>query len=182
MVVLDFFAREGDWQTSYIAERVKKIHAWEVNTEFESNLIKNLPNNAVIQIGDSFEMARTLKNSNMFDMLIFDNPQGCYGDENEYCEHFEALHLMPALLRNPAGVVLVNVKTQPFNYEDKLMWQERRNNFYDIEDASNLSLEFVEGFYRNFYESIGYRTSFSLIHERPQESGLYLLTSGLEKV
>ncbi len=176
-VALDFFAREGDWQTAYIAQRVQQIHAWEVNPNFEEKLKMNLPPTAAIQIGDSHELALTQgeENPNLFDMVIFDNPQGCYGVENEYCEHFDSLPLLPLLLKREGGVVIVNVKAKPFNYEDKLPWQRRRNIFYAREDTADIPLSFLGTFYENYYNSMGYKTLFSFMIERPQEDGLYSL-------
>ena len=182
MTVLDFFAREGDWQTSYIADRVKKIYAWEVNPEFKKNLVKNLPSDADIQIGDSFEIAKTFEDRNIFDMLIFDNPQGCYGQHNKYCEHFDALPFIPSLLKKTGGLVILNVKTQPFDYDNKLLWQQRRQKFYGVQNTASLSLEFVKNFYKGYFKAIGYETRFSFLYKRPQEPGLYSFVSKLEKI
>jgi len=182
MTALDFFAREGDWQTQYIAERVNKMYAWEVNEEFEPNLRLNLPDNSVIQMGDSHILALKLDTPRIFDMVIYDNPQGCYGKDNEYCEHFDALPLLPLLLKEEGGVVILNVKAQPFNYEDKLDWQCRRNTFYAIDDTSNVPLDFLQHHYQAYFESLGYGTEFSFMIVRPQETGLYSLVSKLIRI
>ena len=144
-VALDFFAREGDWQTQYYADKVKKVHAWEINPKHEQALKRNLPENTDITIGNSFILAK--QSNNFFDMVVLDNPQGCYGENKMYCEHFEALELSLNLLKKSGGLLVFNVKTQPFRYSDKKQWQKRRNNFYLLEDCSYLSEEFIFNFY-----------------------------------
>jgi histidinol phosphatase-like enzyme len=65
LTALDFFAREGDWQTHQVAKKVSKIHAWEIDSKFEKKLRDNLPSNAEIVIGDSFETSKS--NKEIFD-------------------------------------------------------------------------------------------------------------------
>ena len=48
---LDFFARDGSWQAQYYAPLVKQVYAWEIDPVYKNCLKKNLPANAVIQIG-----------------------------------------------------------------------------------------------------------------------------------
>lgn len=180
MVVLDFFARAGDWQTQYFAKRVKKVYAWEIDSKFEKDLRENLPANSDITIGNSFDLAKN--KNNFFDMVVLDNPQGCYGDNNSYCEHFEALPLIFTLLREEGGVVIFNMKTQPFSYSDKREWQARRNEFYNLSDCSNLKKDFVFAFYQEFFKERGYETEFMFWEKRPQEDGLYAVTARLRKV
>ena len=42
MRALDFYAGEGDWQTSVLSDYVKDIDAWEVGKQFEENLVGDL--------------------------------------------------------------------------------------------------------------------------------------------
>jgi hypothetical protein len=173
-ISLDFFAREGDWQTQHYASLVAKVHAWEIDPRFEQNLRNNLPDNASVCIGDSFELAR--KKNNYFDMIVVDNPQGCFGENNMYCEHFEAIEVALNLMKADGGLLIFNVKTEPFSYQSKLEWQSRRNKFYSVSDASYLSGDFIINFYKNFFRERGYKTKFIFLEKRPQESGLFALT------
>ena len=50
--VLEFFAREGDWQTLAYFPHVKSLTAWEIDPAFEDRLRQNL-NGAEVEIGDS---------------------------------------------------------------------------------------------------------------------------------
>ena len=167
MVALDFFAREGSWQTMHYAEKVKKLYAWEINPDFENSLKNNLPSGSQISIGDSFEIAKTTKEK--FDLIVLDNPQGCFG--KSYCEHFDALPAALELMSNE-GVIIFNIKTQPYNYENNVPWQKRRNEFYGIE-SSNLEKDFIFNFYNTYISRLGFEVKFSFWEPRPQENNLY---------
>jgi len=171
MIALDFFARQGDWQTMHYADKVLETHAWEINESYKKNLIKNLPNNSKVLIGDSFDLAK--KESKKFDMIIIDNPQGCFGENYEHCEHFEAIDAGIRLLKYEGGILIFNVKTKPFNYDSNIRWQRRRNTFYLVEDASDLSEDFMFNFYKNYLSLGNFHTDFIFWEKRPQESGLY---------
>ena len=175
---LDFFAREADWQTQYYALKVKKIYAWEIEKRFEENLKKNLPPTAQINIGDSFKLAREC--SKKFDMIVLDNPQGLFGSEGQYCEHFEALPAIISLLKDKC-VLILNVKSKPFDYKRQKKWQEKRGNFYGKEDCSNLRPSFIKSYYKKILFSFGFTTQCCFLTLRPQESGLYALTMILKK-
>ena len=178
-VALDFFAREGDWQTKYYAKKVKHIHAWEINPSFAKQLRKNLFEYGDVVIGDSFKLAD--ETNIKFDIIVFDNPQGCYGENNSYCEHFEALKFVPKLLNDGGGLVVFNVKLVPWKYDDKKEWKKRRNEFYKMKDCSNLSKDFIDSFYNNLFTSQGFKVDFSFMVKRPQEGGLYLYTIKLSR-
>ena len=176
---LDFFARAGDWQTKYYAEKVRKVYAWEVDPDFEVQLRSNLPKSAEVTIGDSFALSR--EREGLFDMVVLDNPQGCYGPDNKYCEHFEALPLALKCLKVGGGIIIFNVKVQPFNYQNKLLWKSKRNSFYSREDCSRLDENFVFQFYESYMRDRGYSVDFSFWERRPQEPGLYAMTMGVCK-
>ena len=172
---LDFFAREGDWQTSYYANFVSEVHAWEIDPSYESALRKNLPKNAKITIGDSHVLAKNCNEK--FEMIVLDNPQGCYGEV--YCEHFDALEVALPLLSDN-GLIMFNVKTKPFNYSDKIQWQKRRNEFYGVE-ASNLDIGFVKSFYVKLFEDKGFSVEFDFLCRRPHEDDLWVHVSKLSR-
>ena len=175
MTALDFFAREGDWQTSYYANLVSKIHAWEIDPNFEVSLRKNLPSNAEIKIGDSYEHARECREK--FDLIVLDNPQGCFG--RDYCEHFEAIPVILPLLKDVC-ILIFNVKSKPFNYEDKAEWRKKRDDFYGV-DATELSEEFIHNFYKDYFHELGYLVEFSFLTKRPQEEGLSAYTAKMTR-
>ena len=60
----------------------------EIDEKFETKLKLNL-RNANIKIVDSFKYADICQKK--YDFIVFDNPQMCFGVEDEYCEHFDAL-------------------------------------------------------------------------------------------
>ena len=178
-IALDFFARDGSWQTMHYANKVKKVHAWEIESKYEKSLIKNLPDNSEINIGDSFSLSEGVED--FFDMVVIDNPQGCFGKTGKYCEHFEAIEVVSRVLKKNGGLIIFNVKTEPFNYETNHQWQKRRNDFYSLEDCSFLSNDFILDFYRNYFSKKGYDVTLSFMTHRPQETGLWAMTMGVEK-
>lgn len=167
---IDLFARSGDWQTQEYSSKVSHITAWEISSKFLPELKMNLPRGSKIEIGDSHKLIRDT--TEKFDLIVSDNPMGCYGN---YCEHFDIFHDALKIMKDSA-IICVNVKTEPFNYEDKVAWQARRNSFYGIEDASSLGQDFVVDFYKNEVRSSGRIVDHVLWKQRPQEPGLYLLT------
>ena len=175
---LDLFARDASWQTGYYANKIKQVYAWEIEERFRDDLVKNLPDNSVVTIGDSHKMIS--QDKNIYDMIVLDNPQGCYGANGEYCEHFDSLPLSLDRLADNS-VLIFNVKTKPFNYNDKTEWQKRRQEFYSLLDTQNISLEFMNKFYELMFSLRGFKISASYNIIRPQEIGLYMFVYYLTK-
>ena len=71
MSALEFFAREGDWQTVEYCHEVKSLDAWEIDSQFKAALLRNLPN-ANITIGDSYELAKIKENHEKFNFIVID--------------------------------------------------------------------------------------------------------------
>lgn len=152
---LDFFAREGDWQTVVYASRLNTLEAWEIDPEYLPGLRRNLPD-ATIRIVNSYEYGLTC--SHRFDFVVLDNPQATFGPRNEYCEHFDALPVVLNLLR-PNGFLIFNVNWAPFNFDAHPAWKKRRKDFYGVADTSNLSVDqFLLPFYREFFGRSGFDT------------------------
>ena len=150
---LDFFAREGDWQTVVYAREVGVMEAWEISPEFLPGLQRNLPG-ATVRIVDSY--AYGPKTTDRFDFVVLDNPQAIFGPEGRYCEHFEALPVVLRLLR-PGAFLVFNLNWAPFNFEANKEWQRRRAEFYGTVDTSSLSLErFMLPYYTRYFEVKGF--------------------------
>tara|TARA_B100000242_G_scaffold293534_1_gene271968 strand:+ start:1669 stop:2268 length:600 start_codon:yes stop_codon:yes gene_type:complete len=176
--LLDVFARDGSWQTKAISKLVKITHAWEVDETFRESLIDNLPEGTIVKIGDSHELIQIEKEK--FDIVVFDNPMNCYGEFLEYCEHFDIIQNFRLIAKDDV-VVIYNVKSEPFDYDQNPNWQKRRNEFYKLEDTSSLSIGFLRGFYEDLFSKLGYKTQKVIVAKRPQETGLYQFASILER-
>lgn len=156
---IELFARAGDWQTTEYADKVKSLDAWEINTEFEENLRKNLPR-ANIKIIDSIkELQKPEENLKKYDFIVVDNPQNCYGEDNEYCEHFDTLPNITKLIDKRA-IVVFNINCHPYDYENNFNWKNRRNEFYNLKDTNDISLDFFKEFYTNFFKKRKLKTKF----------------------
>lgn len=168
---LEFFAREGDWQATAYAGRIKNVEAWEIDPQFESGLKKNLPQ-AKIRICDSYQEATLPEHREQFDLIVFDNPQGCFGEN--HCEHFDALENVPNLIKSQ-GTVVFNVNWAPFNYDKESSWAQRRNTFYGLEEASEVPIDFFLDFYGRHFKKQGFRVVFSFHQNRNDEYLAYLV-------
>src|SRR5262245_6605123 len=170
---LEFFAREGDWQATAYAAAVARLEAWEVDPRFERGLRANLPA-AEVRIVDSLQAALRPENRARFDLVVIDNPQGCFGPRGRYCEHFEALETVGALL-DGSGVVVFNVNHAPFDFERHPDWRARRAAFYGVPDTARLGASFLLDFYRGFFRGRGLESRFAFEEPRNAEYLSYLV-------
>lgn len=166
---LEFFARGGDWHTQDYADHVSQLHAWEIDPSHFNALRQNLPK-AKVLIGDSFELARLPRFKGMFNLVVLDNPQGIFGANNEYCEHFEALALAKNLLvRKQNSFVLFNVNSKPFSYHLWPDWRVRREQYYQTEHTELLNLDWLTVFYRERFIEMGFHVdSIEVFHRDPE--------------
>ena len=168
-ISLEFFARDGSWQTTSYSNHIKKLYLWELDKTFEIDLIKNFPE-SYISIGDSFELAKKDKYKNKFNFLIIDNPQGIYG---KYCEHFEALELSYSLLSNE-GVIIFNINKSPYELESNKAWKLKRDNYYGF-DSANISSDQMMQFYSFKLKNYGFNINSSFEEERNKDYLSYLV-------
>lgn len=173
MTGLEFFAREGDWQTVYFSDAVKEIYAWEIDDQFEEKLRGNLPK-ANITIGDSYELIKN--HDEKFDFIVLDNPQGNYGLNNEFTEHFKALPLIvSSLKKNTSCIVMFNMNSKPFNYDENPEWKRRREDYYGVSNTGNLEKDFLQKFYNQKFEDLGCVVEDSFIESRNPEYLHYMI-------
>ncbi len=99
---LEVFGGTGDWHTGNYFPYVASLEAWEVRTELEAALKKNLPG-ARIRIVDSYEEVK--RHGKRFDFIVVDNPTSF---ERGHCEHFD---LFPHLFRlmSEEAILVLNV-------------------------------------------------------------------------
>ena len=168
-VGLEFFARDGGWQTLSYGNDLKELYLWEIDKKFKKNLTSNFPVGK-ITIGDSYEISKDLSFKNKFDFIVFDNPQGIYG---KYCEHFEALPLTPFLSRKKS-IVIFNVNKNPFNYDDHKDWKKRRKLYYG-KNAESLTSDFILKFYADLFNNLGFIVEDSFEEKRNNEYLSYLV-------
>ena len=184
---LEVFGRSGEWHTDAYANRVKSVEIWEIDEKWENNLKKKFPD-AKIKIIDSIEFVNRNKNLQKFDFVVIDNPQNVYGIKDSdlnsgYCEHFNIINKIDRLI-GTEGIIVFNVNQKPYNYEKWPMWKKRREKFYNTENTEDMDLEYLIGFYENYFSKMGYTTLFSIKVKRktptPEES-LYYFAFNLRK-
>ena len=174
---VDFFARDGGWQTVAFATEVARVCAWEIDPQYRPALEANLPKGSEITIGNSYEIALRAENEHRFDFIVLDNPQGIFGDAR--CEHFEALPLVPQLAKERA-VLIFNVNINPFNYDQHPDWAARRAEYYG-RDAAQLPLDFVLDFYKSKLQDMGFDARMIFLENRSPADYLYAVVAILDR-
>lgn len=159
MKALEIFARDGSWQTIAYADKVKSLDAWEIDPIFKKDLKRNLPK-AKIKIVDSIKEIRNKSNFSKYGFIVVDNGQGCYGNKNQYCEHFDVIPQIAKLLNNK-GIIIFNINKEPFNFDNFPGWQKIRSKYYNKINTRKLSLKWLLTFYRKLFLEFGYKTKFS---------------------
>ena len=176
---LDIFAREGDWQSYLLVPKVNSLEAWEIDPAYIPNLKANLPN-AVVHCRDSIQFIKETTNYKRFELLIIDNGLNCYGEDREHCEHFDVLPHIANIVADECFVI-INAARKPFNYDQFPDWQSRRNAFYKVTDSSELSLEFIEDFYKKYFSGMGYTVAELYSNCREYKDGVdYLYHLGFQ--
>jgi len=177
---LEFFAREGDWQTVSYAEEIARLDAWEIDPKFEETLRANLPQ-AQIRIGDSFKLAAQKDFAGAFNFIVYDNPQGFFGDKKQYCEHFEALETIDSLMGSEA-IIVFNVNREPFNYDNFSDWRRRREEFYHRANTALLEDEFLLDFYRDYFRARCFELREAFIEPRHERYLVYFVAALVKQV
>lgn len=159
MKALEIFARDGSWQTIAYMDKVKSLDAWEIDPIFRKALKRNLPK-AKIKIVDSIKEIKKKSNFFKYDFIVADNGQGCYGDKEQYCEHFNVVPHVAKLL-NKEGIIIFNINKEPFDFDNFPKWQKIRSTYYNKHNTRKLSLKWLLTFYRKLFLEFGYKTKFS---------------------
>lgn len=151
---LDIFAREGDWISYLLQSKFKYIEAWEIEEKYIPKLKDNCPP-CQVHCRDSIEFIKNNSNYKKFDFLLVDNGLNCYGENKEFCEHFDVLPYVNNVLKDESFIVF-NVVRSPFNYQNFPDWIKRRNDFYNLDDCSEFNLKFIKDFYTDYFNNLNY--------------------------
>jgi hypothetical protein len=146
---LEVFARDGSWQTTQYAKNYNVVECWEIDSKYETDLKKNVPNSC-IKICDSIKQLDNCHSR--YDLIVVDNPQNTYG---KYCEHFEVIPKIAKFLKK-GGYLIFNVNIKPFDYEKYPKWQKRRNKYYGLKKTDRFSIDELELFYWDLLYNYGY--------------------------
>ena len=180
---LELFARDGSLVTPVYAPFVTMIYGIDICEDYLNTFKANFPGKAVAALGDSIEFLRTIRDpenplhEQTFDLIVVDNPQGIYG--HDYTEHFNVVPLLRLLLR-PQSHILLCVNLCPYapnNQKGSLdcygmdeigfrLWQDRRRNFYGVQDAHDLPIDWMIKFYSQYFSGLGHPVKQSGVHIR----------------
>lgn len=177
---LEVFGYIGTWHTLDYARIVKSLDVWEIDPECERFLRSNLPM-ADIKITNSFEEIKTV--ARKYNFIVVDNSMGIYGENGEYCEHFD---LFPAIFRvmQDECVLVLNVipkieekDRQQYPYLFNAEQLKRREQFYITNHPDNLSFQEMVNAYSKYAEQNGFRVEWFFTQKR---SSVYYLVIKLK--
>ena len=176
--VLDIFAREGDWQTEFVVDKVESLEAWEIEQKFVDNFKVNFPNIKCV-CRDSIKYINDINSTiEKFDIIIVDNGMNCYGKNDIYCEHFDFIHNLHRFFNDEVCVIL-NVAKSPFNYNNYPNWKQRREDFYGVKSTDNLRLDFLINFYKELFMKNNFKCDKLYVEPREmRNNNLYLYHFG----
>lgn len=161
---LDIFAKEGDWQSFNFINKFDNYEAWDIDQN-SLKILKNKFPTAVTNRRDSISYINQNKKS-ITNLLIIDNSLNCYGENREYCEHFDFIENVGNILYDESYIIL-NVCLKPFGLDNFPDWKLRREKFYKVEDTSNLNIDYLKSFYVNLFEKNNLKVikTYSLVKE-----------------
>lgn len=159
---LEVFGRKGDWQTQYYSNLVSSLEVWEIDPELQEELKYNLPK-AKIKITDSYEEIKTANSK--YDIIVIDNPQSVFGENDKHCEHFDLFPDVFLIARDKCLIIL-NVNFEPYDLHDGLVWWERRKKFYKTDFPQKLSAGFIVKHYNNLCKANRFHTDWAFFTKR----------------
>ncbi len=159
---IELFAREGSWHTITYAPYVKSLEAWEINPDFYKGLRRNLQR-AKIKIVDTFKEIKDV--SRKYDLIVIDNSNSTYGENNKYCEHFD---LLPDVfnIANDNCVIILNVNVEPYDFKEGSLWWTRRKEYYKTNHPEKLELNLVAQHYAEICKENNIKLKRSFFQQR----------------
>ena len=158
---IELFAGGGSWVTETIMSEIPSLVLVEIETENVRKLQERFPESLVLcgdSINDFEAYAEIVGNSGV---VALDNPSAIFGNEGEYCEHFEVLPLVLDSQLRARQCVIFNVNIRPFAMSMHPGWLERRATFYGPHHDWQLA-EFI-----NFYVNLGRKFGKSVVEIVP---------------
>ena len=158
---IEIFGGEGV-NDSIFSKNTKSFEIWEIDSSLKSELEKNIPN-AKIRFCDSIKNLNENNDFGFFDLILIDNPMSVFGEQFEYCEHFDIIKNISKLIDEEAIIIFL-VNKKPFfkkNEQKNIIWKKRRKSFYGNLNETDLSMKFLLSFYEELFRNIGFDTMIS---------------------
>ena len=166
---LDLFAGDGSFCSYVLGENVKTIDCITYNEKDALKIIQNIPNSNIV-IGDTYKEIKNLNKT--YDIIFCDNPQNIL--PNGHCEYFDLLKYIPNLIENE-GYFIHNVNVLPYNYNNNSIWGKTRNKFYNLSSTSNIDLDYILKFHKDYFENLNLKVEdIKLIPREKFNDNIYL--------
>ncbi len=167
--ILEAFANTGEHQAPAYYPYASYFEAWEINPDCEALLKKNLPK-ATIKITNTYKEVHICNKK--FNLIVLDAHMGIFGPQEEYCEHFEILPEIFRLCEDQCTLIF-NVmpyceekwsQKYPTVFREKHL--ERRKDFYNCPDPTQVPYEYMSSFYSKLCKDKGFNVDWVFYHQR----------------
>jgi len=158
--MLELFAGDGSLYTKKLNKNSEVCIGCEIDGTKEEGFKTNIHQGIFIQT-DSIGLTKLgkvqeiIKKYNI-NLLSIDNPLGIFGDS--YVEHFDILGSLSLMFPPGDFMLLIDVVTKPYSYEEHSQWKRLREDYYGT-DASYLSDDFLKDFYSKLIINSGMRVN-----------------------
>jgi hypothetical protein len=153
---LDVYGGTGFRTTRHYAPLLRSLEVWEINSDFEAALRRNLPG-AHIKITDSYEELK--RTDRRYGYIVLDNPLETHGGHTEHFDMFPGI--FRAMDDDCVLVIHVFPEADPRtldnpDYKGLGLFDEehlaRRRSFYETDHPEKVTLEELATHYRGLLE------------------------------
>ncbi len=137
LITLELFGGTGQIFLKYLSLFCNKTIGWEIKGNLRKDFLTNVNNGCFVVkdtvlslINDSYENLEHDAN-----IISIDNPLGLYGEQNQYCEHFDFISYLNKIVRRDT-IVAINIVRKPYDYYKHKKWKSIREKFYNTESSS----------------------------------------------
>ena len=145
---LDMFAGDGSWCSNILLSLVNTNSVcWDIDP-FKLDSIKQ-KFNLKTKNGDIFKLLKN--NKEKYNIIHCDNPSSVYGDKDKKYEYFDVIPFIKDLFDKEC-IFIHNLNSAPYNFDNKSKWAKKRQEFYNLEDTSNLNIDNTILFHKKYFE------------------------------
>ena len=142
------------------------MDVWEIDSNCEEALKRNLPR-AKVLITDSYE--EIVKTTGSWNLIIIDNPMSTFSG---HCEHFDMFHKVFRVANN-SSIIIMNVipssttesiKRYPYLFNAEQL--KEREIFYKTNTPNDVSFEKMYKIYGEYCKLNGFELEWSFVVQR----------------
>lgn len=182
-VALELFAGTGEIYTASLAKHCSKLYGYDINLAKKQDFLTNIPNGEFICLDVIKNLNESLLKSEEINIISIDNPLGFFGENKEYCEHFDFINQLYKLIQKKS-ILAFNIVKKPYNYQQNERWNIKRQSFYNKKFVE-LDLDYAKRFYVESLQKQGIKVFDSQIICRELDNELdyfYMFISCVDRI